>query len=83
MNFTYDPNEFSILMDMNMNENSIYSNSVSGKNPSPLCLPVPTGRKFLEEFGVIDLLAIKPYILKMAKVSSAKVISDFNFNFHS
>lgn len=43
MNFTYDPNEFEILMDMNMNENSIYANSISGKNPPPVCLPVPTG----------------------------------------
>ena len=45
MNFTYDPYEFAIMMDMNMNENSVYSNMISGKNPSPLCLPVPTGRK--------------------------------------
>ncbi|XP_070498247.1 uncharacterized protein [Chironomus tepperi] len=43
MNFTYDPYEFAIMMDMNMNENSVYSNMISGKNPSPLCLPVPTG----------------------------------------
>ncbi|CAG9807272.1 unnamed protein product [Chironomus riparius] len=43
MNFTYDPYEFAIMMDMNMNENSVYSNMFSGKNPSPLCLPVPTG----------------------------------------
>jgi hypothetical protein len=42
MNFTYDPMEFAILMDMNLNENSIYSNSVSGKNPPPLCIPIPT-----------------------------------------
>lgn len=47
MNFTYDPYEFAIMMDMNMNENSVYSNMISGKNPSPLCLPVPTGRKII------------------------------------
>ncbi|CRK90250.1 CLUMA_CG003961, isoform A [Clunio marinus] len=43
MNFTYDPMEFAIIMDMNMNENNIYTNMVSGKNPPPLCIPVPTG----------------------------------------
>lgn len=43
MNFTYDPMEFAILMDMNMNENSIYSNMVSGRDPPPLCMPLPTG----------------------------------------
>lgn len=43
MNFTYDPMEFAILMDMNMNENSIYSNSASARDPPPLCIPVPTG----------------------------------------
>jgi hypothetical protein len=43
MNMSYDPMEFAILMDMNMNEQSIYSNQVSGKNPPPLCLPVPLG----------------------------------------
>lgn len=31
MNFTYDPQEFAINMDMFMNEMSVYSNSVSGK----------------------------------------------------
>lgn len=35
--------EFAILMDMNMNENSIYANMVSGRDPPPLCVPVPTG----------------------------------------
>lgn len=43
MNFTYDPMGFAIMMDMNMNENSIYQNSVSGRDPPELCLPVPTG----------------------------------------
>lgn len=43
MDFTYDPLEFAIKMDMTMNDNSIYQNQVSGKNPPPLCLPIPTG----------------------------------------
>lgn len=43
MNFTYDPNEFAILWDMNLNENSIYGDSMSGRNPPPLCIPVPLG----------------------------------------
>lgn len=37
MNFTYDPYEFAIIMDMNMNENSVYQNQVSAKNPPPIC----------------------------------------------
>lgn len=40
MNFTYDPMAFAIIMDMNMNENSVYTNMVSGRDPPPLCLPV-------------------------------------------
>lgn len=40
---TYDPMEFALKMDMNMNENSIYSNMISGRDPPPLCLPIPTG----------------------------------------
>jgi len=43
MNLTYDPYEFAVMMDWNMNEQSIYSNMMSGRNPSPLCLPIPTG----------------------------------------
>lgn len=42
MNFTYDPYEFSIGMDMNMNENSFFNREVSAKNPPPLCMPIPT-----------------------------------------
>ncbi|XP_017774748.1 PREDICTED: uncharacterized protein LOC108561361 [Nicrophorus vespilloides] len=41
MNFTYDPYDFSISMDMFMNSNKVFSNSVSAKNPPPLCIPVP------------------------------------------
>ncbi|XP_075215233.1 uncharacterized protein LOC142321126 [Lycorma delicatula] len=40
MNFTYDPDEFALNMDMLMNDKSIYHNSISGKNPPPACLPV-------------------------------------------
>lgn len=40
-NFTYDPNEFAILMDVMMNEDSLYHNMVSAKNPEPICVPVP------------------------------------------
>ncbi|KAL1492610.1 hypothetical protein ABEB36_010847 [Hypothenemus hampei] len=41
MNFTYDPQEFSVSMDMIMDGNSVFSNSFSAKNPPPLCIPVP------------------------------------------
>lgn len=40
MNFTYDPMAFAIIMDMNMNDISVYTNMVSGRDPPPLCLPV-------------------------------------------
>ncbi|XP_015593819.1 uncharacterized protein LOC107267088 [Cephus cinctus] len=40
-NFTYDPDEFSIRMDVTMNEKQIFSNGISAKNPPPLCMPLP------------------------------------------
>jgi Domain of unknown function (DUF4773) len=40
-NFTYDPEEFSMSMNVLMNDNSVYQNSISGKNPPPICMPVP------------------------------------------
>ncbi|CAG9861394.1 unnamed protein product [Phyllotreta striolata] len=41
LNFTYDPDEFAINMNVLMNNNNIYSNSFSAKNPPPLCIPLP------------------------------------------
>ncbi|XP_018572082.1 uncharacterized protein LOC108911590 [Anoplophora glabripennis] len=41
MNFTYDPYDFSVTSTMSMNENTIFSNTFSAKNPPPLCIPVP------------------------------------------
>ncbi|XP_032670184.1 uncharacterized protein LOC116843672 [Odontomachus brunneus] len=38
-NFTYDPNEFAIKLAVIMNENVVYTNSLSAKNPPPLCMP--------------------------------------------
>lgn len=43
MNFTYDPLEFAIGMDMTMNDASIFMQEMSAKNPPPICMPVPTG----------------------------------------
>lgn len=33
--------EFSVQMDLMMNDNTLYQNMVSGKNPDPICIPVP------------------------------------------
>ncbi|XP_060516215.1 uncharacterized protein LOC132695775 [Cylas formicarius] len=41
MNFTYDPQEFAVTMEMIMDENTVFTNSFSAKNPPPLCIPVP------------------------------------------
>lgn len=38
---TYDPYLFSMNLDMTMNGNSFYQNSWSGRNPPPLCIPMP------------------------------------------
>lgn len=40
-NFTYDPNEFQVQLDVMMNENNLYQNMFSAKNPPPMCIPVP------------------------------------------
>lgn len=41
MNFTYDPEEFSLKLDMLMNDNSVFAQSISGRNPPPACMPFP------------------------------------------
>ncbi|XP_018327007.1 uncharacterized protein LOC108738211 [Agrilus planipennis] len=41
MNFTYNPNEFSITSTMLFNGNSVFTNTISAKNPPPACIPVP------------------------------------------
>ncbi|XP_068083510.1 uncharacterized protein [Anabrus simplex] len=41
MNLTYDPYEFSLTARMYMNDDIIFERSISGKNPPPICVPVP------------------------------------------
>ncbi|KAF7992581.1 hypothetical protein HCN44_004925 [Aphidius gifuensis] len=38
---TYDPDEFSFTAKLSMNERVLYTRTVSGKNPRPICVPVP------------------------------------------
>ncbi|XP_076237195.1 uncharacterized protein LOC143180979 [Calliopsis andreniformis] len=39
--FVYDPSEFALKIVLSMNEREIYTNSISAKNPPPLCTPAP------------------------------------------
>ncbi|XP_076237194.1 uncharacterized protein LOC143180978 [Calliopsis andreniformis] len=41
VNVTYDPDEFSFTAKISMNDRVLYTRSVSGKNPRPICVPVP------------------------------------------
>ncbi|XP_043280020.1 uncharacterized protein [Venturia canescens] len=41
VNVTYDPDEFSFTAKILMNDRVLYTRSVSGKNPRPVCVPVP------------------------------------------
>lgn len=40
-NFTYDPNEFQVQLDVMNNDEVVYQNMFSAKNPPPMCVPVP------------------------------------------
>ncbi|XP_012541084.1 uncharacterized protein LOC105839362 [Monomorium pharaonis] len=41
VNITYDPDEFSFTANILMNDRVLYTRTVSGKNPRPICVPVP------------------------------------------
>ncbi|XP_049762502.1 uncharacterized protein LOC126088405 [Schistocerca cancellata] len=41
MNLTYDPYEFALVADVLMDGDSLYQQTMSAKNPPPLCMPVP------------------------------------------
>ncbi|EFN82430.1 hypothetical protein EAI_01574 [Harpegnathos saltator] len=41
VNVTYDPDEFSFTAKILMNDRVLYTRTVSGKNPRPICVPVP------------------------------------------
>lgn len=40
-NFTYDPNEFQVQLDVMNNDEVVYQNMFTAKNPPPMCVPVP------------------------------------------
>ncbi|KMQ93294.1 hypothetical protein RF55_6613 [Lasius niger] len=41
VNITYDPDEFSFTAHILMNDRILYTRTVSGKNPRPMCVPFP------------------------------------------
>ncbi|XP_001608146.1 uncharacterized protein LOC100114629 [Nasonia vitripennis] len=41
VNVTYDPDEFAFTAKLSMNEQLLFTRTVSGKNPRPVCVPVP------------------------------------------
>ncbi|XP_034244117.1 uncharacterized protein LOC117646908 [Thrips palmi] len=47
INITYDPDDFAFAMALSFNDRVLYKNTISAKNPRPLCVSVPrvTGAK--------------------------------------
>ncbi|CAK9804434.1 hypothetical protein ANTQUA_LOCUS4089 [Anthophora quadrimaculata] len=41
VNVTYEPDEFAFTAKISMNDRVLYTRTVSGKNPRPVCVPVP------------------------------------------
>ncbi|XP_033321580.2 uncharacterized protein LOC117217841 [Megalopta genalis] len=41
VNVSYDADEFSFTAKVSMNDRVLYTRTVSGKNPRPICVPVP------------------------------------------
>ncbi|XP_017790539.1 PREDICTED: uncharacterized protein LOC108572768 [Habropoda laboriosa] len=41
VNVTYEPEEFAFTAKISMNDRVLYTRTVSGKNPRPVCVPVP------------------------------------------
>ncbi|XP_077269741.1 uncharacterized protein LOC143901367 [Temnothorax americanus] len=41
VNVSYDPDEFSFTAKIMMNDRVLYTRTISGKNPRPICVPVP------------------------------------------
>lgn len=41
VNVTYDPDEFSFTTKLLMNDRILYTRTISGKNPRPVCVPMP------------------------------------------
>jgi hypothetical protein len=50
MNMKYIPEEFAFEFQMKMNNNVLYKNRVSGKNPPPICVNPP-------RFPIIEVCA--------------------------
>lgn len=87
-NLTYDPNEFQVQLDVMQNDEVLYQNMFSAKNPPPMCVPIPytpaqmcvklfniftPGRNLHMCMDMETKIQDKPYLVK----------ENFTFEYHS